>query len=59
MKVSPVQTNYSPDGKSLLYVSAGHQVFFMTYGKQGDDAKDQWASSEKEGVRKPIVIDLL
>ncbi|ETW83683.1 hypothetical protein HETIRDRAFT_155124 [Heterobasidion irregulare TC 32-1] len=50
VKVSPVQTNYSPDGKSLLYVSAGHQVFFMTYGKQGDDAKDQWASSEKEGI---------
>ncbi|THH19905.1 hypothetical protein EW146_g1344 [Bondarzewia mesenterica] len=50
LKVSPVQTNYSPDGKSLLYVSAGHQVFFMTYGKEADDAKEQWTNTDKEGL---------
>ena len=50
LKVSPVQTNYSPNGKSLLYVSAGHQLFFMTYGRENDDAKEQWTTSEKDGV---------
>jgi len=51
LKVSPTQTNYSPDGKSILYTSTGHQMFFMTYGKDGDGEKESWHSSEKEGVR--------
>ncbi|KAL4081453.1 hypothetical protein V8B97DRAFT_2014302 [Scleroderma yunnanense] len=36
LKVSPVQTNYSPDGKALLCPSAGHQLFFLTLGKDKD-----------------------
>lgn len=49
-KVSPVQTNYSPDGRSLLYTSVGHQLFFLTFGKQTDDSKDAWYNSEKSPV---------
>jgi len=49
LKVSPVQTNYSPDGRSLLYTSAGHQLFFMTFGKENETAKDQWTLSDKDG----------
>lgn len=51
LKVSPVQTNYSPDGRALLYTSAGHQLFFMTLGKESEEAKEQWSLSEKDGVR--------
>jgi len=50
LKVSPVQTNYSPDGRALLYTSAGHQLFFMTFGKENEEAKEQWSLSEKDGV---------
>ena len=51
LKVSPVQTSYSPDGRALLYASAGHQLFFMTLGKEGDETKEQWHLSEKDAVR--------
>ncbi|KZP20125.1 WD40 repeat-like protein [Athelia psychrophila] len=47
--VSPTQTNYSPDGKSLLYTSAGHQLFFMTHGKENEVDKEQWNLAKKEG----------
>jgi THO complex subunit 3 len=50
MKVSPVQTSYSPDGRSLLYASAGHQLFFMTLGKTGDEVKEEWHPSERDAV---------
>ncbi|KAJ7119486.1 WD40-repeat-containing domain protein [Mycena epipterygia] len=49
-KVSPVQTNYSPDGRSLLYTSVGHQLFFLTFGKQTEDSKEAWYNSEKSPV---------
>ncbi|KAI0309405.1 WD40-repeat-containing domain protein [Amylostereum chailletii] len=48
LKTTPVQTNYSPDGKTLLYVSASHQLFFMAYGKHGEDGKETWASVERD-----------
>lgn len=51
LKVSPVQTSYSPDGRALLYASAGHQLFFMTLGKEADETKEQWHLSEKDAVR--------
>ena len=50
MKVSPVQTSYSPDGRSLLYASAGHQLFFMTLSKMGDETKEEWYPSERDAV---------
>ncbi|TFY72338.1 hypothetical protein EVG20_g660 [Dentipellis fragilis] len=51
LKVSPAQMNYSPDGRTLLYISAGHQLFFLNYGKdpkEGEDAKEQWTAVEKD-----------
>ncbi|KAK7054112.1 WD40-repeat-containing domain protein [Favolaschia claudopus] len=50
LKVSPVQTNYSPDGRALLYTSAGHQLFFLTLGKEGDETKESWHPSPKDAV---------
>jgi THO complex subunit 3 len=51
LKVSPVQTCYSPDGRSLLYTSAGNQLFYMTLCKDGEDTKEQWRLIEREPVR--------
>jgi len=50
VKISPVQTSYSPDGRSLLFASAGHQLFFMTLGKEGEETKEQWHVSDKDAV---------
>ncbi len=54
LKVSPVQINYAPDGKSLLYVSSGNQLFFMSYGKDSEDstAPTQWSPMD----RSPVVF---
>jgi len=48
LKASPVQTCYAPDGRSLLYATAGNQLFFMTFGKTGDDSKEEWHMSDRE-----------
>ncbi|KAJ7167607.1 WD40-repeat-containing domain protein [Mycena filopes] len=48
LKVSPMQTNYAPDGRSLLYTSAGHQLFFLTLGKEADEAKETWRTMSTE-----------
>ncbi|TFK43802.1 WD40-repeat-containing domain protein [Crucibulum laeve] len=48
LKQSPVQTSYSPDGRALLYASAGHQLFFMTLGKEGEETKEQWHLSNRD-----------
>jgi hypothetical protein len=57
LKVSPVQTSYSPDGRALLYASAGHQLFFMTLGKEGEETKEQWHPSERDAVRVNLLFD--
>ena len=56
LKVSPVQTSYSPDGRALLYASAGHQLFFMTLGKEADETKEQWHPSDKDAVRVSVLF---
>ncbi|KAK2466016.1 hypothetical protein APHAL10511_001657 [Amanita phalloides] len=50
LKVSPVQTTYAPDGRSLLYTSAGNQLFYMTLEKNDEDTKEQWRLSERDPV---------
>ncbi|KAL6309854.1 WD40-repeat-containing domain protein [Sparassis latifolia] len=50
LKVSPVQTNYSPDGRTILYTSAGKQMFVLAYGKEGDESKEQWHLSDKDPI---------
>jgi len=60
MKVSPVQTSYSPDGRSLLYASAGHQLFFMTLGgKMGDETKEEWYPSERDAIGSTAIFNHL
>lgn len=56
LKVPPVQTSYSPDGRSLLYASAGHQLFFMTLGKEAEGSKEAWKFSDSHGVRVPALL---
>ncbi|KAF9480680.1 WD40 repeat-like protein [Pholiota conissans] len=48
--VTPVQTSYSPDGRSLLYTTVGHQLSFMTLGRSREDTKDEWHLSERESI---------
>jgi len=48
LKVSPVQTGYTPDGRTLFYVSAGHYLSFMELGKEPSDPKESWRIVEKE-----------
>ncbi|KAJ7639321.1 WD40-repeat-containing domain protein [Roridomyces roridus] len=50
LKVSPVQTNYSPDGRTLLYTSVGNQLFFLTLGKENEEAKEMWHPAPKDPV---------
>ncbi|EIM87905.1 WD40 repeat-like protein [Stereum hirsutum FP-91666 SS1] len=40
---APIQTNYSPDGKHLVWVSVPNQLHFLSFAKpEGDDGKEQW-----------------
>lgn len=49
LKVSPQQTSYAPDGRTLLYTSAAHQLWFMTLNPGADGStKEQWQMSDKE-----------
>ncbi|KAG1866947.1 hypothetical protein C8R48DRAFT_703750, partial [Suillus tomentosus] len=49
LKILLVQTNYSPDGRALIFTSAGLQLFFLTYRKDGDATKAQWHLSDEDG----------
>ncbi|KAJ3526002.1 hypothetical protein NM688_g8316 [Phlebia brevispora] len=53
---SPLQTTYSPDGKSLLYTTTGRQMFIMTYGKEGEEVKEQWHVSSRDPLNISRVI---
>lgn len=55
LKVTPTYTQYAPDGRSLLFVTAAHQLMFMSYGKESEEAKEQWQTkvlpNQKDSVR--------
>lgn len=55
LKVTPTYTQYAPDGRSLLFVTAAHQLMFMSYGKESEEAKEQWQikvlPNQKDSVR--------
>ena len=55
LKDSPVQIDYAPDGESLLYVSSGNQLFFMSCGKDPDDSatQAQWSPMDRAPVLLP------
>ncbi|KAK0201869.1 WD40-repeat-containing domain protein [Desarmillaria ectypa] len=47
LKQSPLVMNYSPDGKTMVYTSAGHQMYFLECG-QAQGGKETWSVSDKE-----------
>ncbi len=51
LKVAPSQLNYAPDGKTILYTTTNRLMYVLTYGKEGDDTKDQWHQADIGGVR--------
>lgn len=49
---APIQTNYSPDGKHLIWVSVPNQLHFLSFAKpEGDDGKEQWGHMTTDTVR--------
>ncbi|KDR84028.1 hypothetical protein GALMADRAFT_236618 [Galerina marginata CBS 339.88] len=47
LKVTPAQMSYAPDGQSMLYCSAGHQLFFLNHGKKTEEAKTEWYTIDR------------
>lgn len=41
-RYAPVTTTYAPDGRTLLYTSAGRQVYELRLTKPVDDGKEFW-----------------
>lgn len=51
---APIQTNYSPDGKHLVWVSVPNQLHFLSFAKpEGDDGKEQWGHMTTDTVCTP------
>ncbi|KAF8917003.1 WD40-repeat-containing domain protein [Mucidula mucida] len=46
LKSYPMQTNYSPDGRTVLYNTSGHQLYFVEYGPGKDSVKESWATRD-------------
>ncbi|RDX53847.1 WD40 repeat-like protein [Lentinus brumalis] len=42
LKFSPMQLNYSPDGKTILYTTTSRMLGALNFGREGDETKDQW-----------------
>ena len=54
LKLTPTQTGYAPDGKTIFYVSAGHSLYFLELGRNPGEPKDTWRTAEEgRTVRKP------
>ncbi|KAL1946454.1 hypothetical protein VTO73DRAFT_14558 [Trametes versicolor] len=49
LKLAPSQLNYAPDGKTILYTTLSRQLGVLTFGKEGDDTKDQWHHADIGG----------
>ncbi|KAI0774515.1 WD40 repeat-like protein [Fomes fomentarius] len=49
LKLAPVQLNYSPDGKSILYTTTNKVLGSLTFGREGEETKDQWRVADMSG----------
>ncbi|KAJ8473691.1 hypothetical protein ONZ51_g7706 [Trametes cubensis] len=49
LKAAPAQLNYSPDGKTILYTTVNRLMGVLTFGKEGEDAKEQWHQADMGG----------
>lgn len=47
LKLTPTQTGYAPDGKTIFYVSAGHSLYFLELGRTPGETKDTWRAAEE------------
>ena len=47
LKLTPTQTGYAPDGKTIFYVSAGHSLYFLELGRNPGEIKDTWRTAEE------------
>ncbi|KAF7792851.1 hypothetical protein EIP86_003952 [Pleurotus ostreatoroseus] len=56
LKTPPIQTTYSPDGKSLLYTTTSRQMFSLTYGKENEEVKDSWHLTNRDPLNVSRVI---
>ncbi|OBZ70055.1 THO complex subunit 3 [Grifola frondosa] len=55
-KVSPVMTTYSPDGRTILFTSTGRHLHVLTYGKEGEETKEQWHISDRDSIAASTVL---
>ncbi|KAI0832675.1 WD40 repeat-like protein [Trametes gibbosa] len=49
LKFAPAQLNYSPDGKTIMYTTTSRQVGVLTFGKEGEETKEQWHHADMGG----------
>ncbi|KAI0638425.1 WD40 repeat-like protein [Trametes polyzona] len=49
LKLAPSQLNYSPDGRTIIYTTTTRQMYVLTYGKEGEETKEQWHHSDMGG----------
>lgn len=45
---SPLQTNYSPDGRTVMYTTSANWLHFLELGKEHEGAKEQWNIVERD-----------
>ena len=53
LKLAPVQLSYSPDGKTILYTTTNRNLGVLRFGKEGEEAKEQWRVADTNGVCFP------
>ncbi|KAI0722697.1 WD40 repeat-like protein [Earliella scabrosa] len=49
LKLAPVQLNYSPDGKSILYTTTSKFLGALTYERVGEESREQWRPVDMTG----------
>ncbi|KAJ3719515.1 WD40-repeat-containing domain protein [Lentinula raphanica] len=56
LKAAPTYTNYSPDGRWIIWASTQHQMYTLALGKVGEETKEQWRLSDKDPVTGTTAI---
>jgi len=57
LKVSPIQTCYSPDGQHLLYTTAGRQLYGLQLRKDGASGKEQWGFIDRYASASTVLFN--
>ena len=48
LRAAPLQTNYSPDGRTIMYTTSTNWLHFLELGKEHEGAKEQWDIVERD-----------